>query len=160
MTKLNFCEFFFFQKFISILKKMNFLEFKNLFLEKKVKCTRNVDSYHTNVNLTRKVDRTINDIVVNVQRSNSFLYHEGFKLSVTIASGEISVLQSAHSVRGVGLIVRQRNLRALNDPFVYNLIRKDLTDYYDVSNLSVMNSCQQEFEQHCPDSVLVFTEVY
>ena len=59
-----------------------------------------VDSYHSNVSLTRKVDRTINAIVVNVQRNNSFLYHEGFKLPVTIASGEISV-HKTHTLHAV-----------------------------------------------------------
>ena len=94
-----------------------------------------VDSYHKNVSGTKDVDRTVSLITVNVHRSNSFLYHKDFKVPITKPSGELVVSQSCLSARAVSLVVRKRNPRALNDSFVFNLVRENLTDSNDISSL-------------------------
>ena len=119
-------------------------------------------SYHSNISLKKRISRQVGPISVAVQKSNSFLYSERFKTPITEAKGELAVPRSVHSARAVGIADRDRYPKALKDEFVYNLIRENLTDVYDLTTLSVSEASEKTFPEHfdkCPLTLKEFCEL-
>ena len=48
----------------------------------------------------------------------------------------------------------------MNDSFMFNLIRENLTDYNDITSFSVNNLCQRVFEECYPDCPFTINEFY
>ena len=87
------------------------------------------------------IERTTCKITVNIQQNGAFLYTPDFIALISKVWCEFPVTRSCKCAREVELINRLKNPKVLNDPFAYNLVRKNLTDFYDILNHTVNNIC-------------------